>query len=158
MKEPKRRRDRRESRREEEERQKKLARAAYQQGRPCTAPNDLMMFHQPRFAPRVQAPTSRGCIVLPSLILPETFRLHPEYSRAYMDQNGILRCLPPCSSQPFRPFHSACGSGPDQDQHSGHQCCPCKEFTDAGRCPGEWFDYIPPMKRVSDAQLSACPA
>ncbi|CAE7622223.1 unnamed protein product [Symbiodinium sp. KB8] len=28
-----------------------------------------------------------------------------------------------------------------------------KEFTDAGRCPGEWFDYIPPMKRVSDAQL-----
>ena len=113
-------------------------------------PQSLFATDPPMFASRPQAHALRGCIMVPSLILPDTYGTHPDFARAYyMDNNGLLRCMLPCSTAPFCPFQSACGrkinSGTAEttDDHSGHQCSRCKEFSDEGRSPFEWFEVVP---------------
>ena len=47
----------------------------------------------------------RGCTIVPSVCLPDTFRLAQEDTRLfYMDHNRRLRCAKPCSTQPFCPW------------------------------------------------------
>ena len=59
---------------------------------------------------------------MPSLGLPETYKVSLDFCRAYcMDNKSCLRCR-----QPFCPFHSACGrevradTAQEGDDHSGH--------------------------------------
>ncbi|CAE7325973.1 unnamed protein product [Symbiodinium sp. CCMP2592] len=116
-------------------------------------PADPYLYKPPAMAlPRLPCSNMRNCIMLPSLTLPHTYELDPAFARVYyMGSRGELRCGLPCSTVPFCPFHSACGrelnrnSVEHDDKHSGHQCSRCKEFTDLGRSPFEWFSAVPPQ-------------
>ena len=84
------------------------------------------------------------------MVLPESYHVGPAFARAYLLGNDLLmHCLLPCSTEPFCPFHSACGRimHPDSlehaDDHKGHLCSRCKEFLDKDRTPFEWFDSLP---------------
>ena len=74
----------------------------------------------------------RGCTIVPSVCLPDTFRLAQEDTRLfYMDHSQRLRCARPCSTQPFCPFGLVCAQNtdePDSDGHDRHQCSRCHEF------------------------------
>ena len=113
-------------------------------------PQSLFLTEPPVFASRSAHRALRGCVIMPSLLLPDSYHIHPECLRAYYtDNNGRLRCMLPCSTTPFCPFQSACGRGiragtaEATDDHGGHQCSRCKEFADLGRSPFEWFDAVP---------------
>ncbi|CAE7237788.1 unnamed protein product [Symbiodinium sp. CCMP2592] len=102
--------------------------------------------------PRLPCSNMRNCIIVPSLTLPHTYELDPAFARMYyMGNRGEMRCGIPCSTVPFCPYHSACGrelnkgTVEHEDKHSGHQCSRCKEFTDLGRSPFEWFSAVPPQ-------------
>ena len=84
------------------------------------------------------------------MVLPETYKLGPAYARAYyLDNDNKMRCLLPCSNEPFCTFHSACGrimnrnSTETDDNHEGHLCSRCKEYLDKNRSPFEWFHSLP---------------
>ena len=74
----------------------------------------------------------RGCTIVPSICLPDTFRIAQEDTRLlYMDHNRRLRCARPCSTQPFCPWGLVCAQNvddPDADRHDRHQCSRCHEF------------------------------
>ena len=95
---------------------------------------------QPRLPPRVESRPLRGCLCLPAMALPESYKVGPAFARAYyMGNDNKMHCLLPCSNEPFCPFHSACGRAmhPDSlehaDDHKGHLCSRCKEFLDKRR-------------------------
>ena len=113
-------------------------------------PEKPWTLEQPRLPPRVESKPLRGCLCLPAMVLPESYNIGPAFARAYyMGNDNKMHCLLPCSTEPFCPFHSACGRlmNPDSleyaDDHKGHLCSRCKEFLDKGRTPFEWFDSLP---------------
>ncbi|CAE7432178.1 HMGB3 [Symbiodinium sp. CCMP2592] len=114
-------------------------------------PSKPYLYKPPALAhPRLPCPNMRNCIIVPSLTLPHTFDLHPAFARMYfLGSRGEMRCGLPCSTVPFCPYHSACGreitegTVEHRDKHSGHECSRCKEFTDLGRSPFEWFSAVP---------------
>ncbi|CAE7249336.1 unnamed protein product, partial [Symbiodinium natans] len=73
----------------------------------------------------------RGCTILPSMCLPDTFRLaQHEAQVCYMDHNNRLRCARPCNTPPFCPYGLVCAQQmPSPDEvHERHQCSRCHEF------------------------------
>ena len=50
---------------------------------PLRPPSPLVELEMPLMAPRVPSKPLRGCVVLPSMVLPETYNISPDYSRAY---------------------------------------------------------------------------
>ena len=113
-------------------------------------PSSPWVLEQPRLPPRVEAKPLKGCLCLPAMVLPESYSVNPAFARAYyMGNDNKMHCLLPCSTEPFCPFHSACGRlmNPDSlehsDDHKGHLCSRCKEFLDKDRTPFEWFDSLP---------------
>ena len=113
-------------------------------------PDKPWTLEQPRLPPRVESGPLRGCLCLPAMVLPESYNVGPAFARAYyMGSENKMHCLLPCSTEPFCPFHSACGRimNPDSlehaDDHKGHLCSRCKEFLDKSRTPFEWFDSLP---------------
>ena len=113
-------------------------------------PEKPWTLEQPRLPPRVESRPLRGCLCLPPMVLPETYSVGPSFARAYyMGNDNRMHCLIPCATEPFCPFHSACGrimnphSLEQADDHKGHLCSRCKEFLDKNRTPFEWFDSLP---------------
>ena len=113
-------------------------------------PEKPWSLEQPRLPPRVECKPLRGCLCLPAMVLPESYHVGPAFARAYyMGNDDKMHCLLPCSTEPFCPFHSACGrimhpgSLEHADDHKGHLCSRCKEFLDKDRTPFEWFDSLP---------------
>ena len=112
-------------------------------------PEQPWVLEKPRLPTRVECKPLRGCLCLPAMVLPESYQIGPAFARAYyMGNENKMHCLLPCSTEPFCPFHSACGRimHPDSlehDDHKGHMCSRCKEFLDKGRSPFEWFDSLP---------------
>ena len=113
-------------------------------------PDKPWTLEQPRLPPRVESRPRRGCLCLPAMVLPESYKVGPAVARAYYRGNdNKMHCLLPCSNEPFCPFHSACrrlmhhDSLEHADDHKGHLCSRCKEFLDNRRAPFEWFDSLP---------------
>ena len=113
---------------------------------PVAFPEQPWSLEQPRLPPRVECKPLRGCLCLPAMVLPESYQVGPAFARAYyMGNDGKMHCLP-CSTEPFCPFHSACGrimhpgSLEHADDHKGHLCSRCKEFLDKDRTR---FDSLP---------------
>ena len=73
----------------------------------------------------------RGCTILPSMCLPDTFRLAQHDAQVcYVDHNSRLRCARPCNTPPFCPYGLVCAqqmNSPDE-AHERHQCSRCHEF------------------------------
>ena len=88
----------------------------------------------------------RGCAIVPSVCLPDTFRLAQEDTRLFcMDHSQRLRCARPCSTQPFCPFGLVCAQNtdePDSDRHDRHQCSRCHEFDRNRESP--WGHFAKP--------------
>ena len=116
---------------------------------PIAFPDQPWVLEKPRLPTRVGIKPLRGCLCLPAMILPESYQVSPAFARAYyMGNENKMHCLLPCSTEPFCPFHSACGrimhpESLEHDDHKGHLCSRCKEFLDKGRSPFEWFDSLP---------------
>ena len=116
---------------------------------PIAFPEQPWVLEKPRLPTRVECKPLRGCLCLPAMVLPESYQIGPAFARAYyMGNENKMHFLLPCSTEPFCPFHSACGRimHPDSlehDDHKGHLCSRCKEFLDKGRSPFEWFDSLP---------------
>ena len=112
-------------------------------------PEQPWVLEKPRLPTRVECKPLRGCLCLPAMVLPESYQVGPAFARAYyMGNDNQMHCLLPCSTEPFCPFHSACGrpmrpASLEHDDHKGHMCSRCKEFLDKGRSPFEWFDSLP---------------
>ena len=108
---------------------------------PIAFPDQPWVLENPRLPTRVECKPLRGCLCLPAMVLPESYQIGPAFARAYyMGNENKMHCLLPCSTEPFCPFHSACGRimHPDSlehDDHKGHLCSRCKEFLDKGRSP-----------------------
>ena len=81
----------------------------------------------------------RGCTIVPSICLPDTFRIAQEDTRLlYTDHNRRLRGARPCSTQPFGPWGLVCAQtvdDPEADRHDCHQCSRCREFDRRGESP-----------------------
>ena len=88
----------------------------------------------------------RGCTIVPSICLPDTFRIAQEDTRLlYTDHNRRLRCARPCSTQPFCPWGLVCAQNvddPDADRHDRHQCSRCHEFDRRRESP--WGHFARP--------------
>ncbi|CAE7365697.1 unnamed protein product, partial [Symbiodinium sp. KB8] len=112
-------------------------------------PEQPWVLEKPRLPTRVECKPLRGCLCLPAMVLPESYQVGPAFARSYyMGNDNQMHCLLPCSTEPFCPFHSACGrpmrpASLEHDDHKGHMCSRCKEFLDKGRSPFEWFDSLP---------------